>query len=203
MAESTHTNVQDFEEDRISHETVETWGVEELKEYCRRRGYKCSGSKKELVARVYVLYNSNIQEIAGVREEEVSRKRDYKALLNKGKPSTDPHLLKKWIGELEGLKLWPPVSYLDIHWFLQQNGEVGMSREGLTAYKTGKAYSYFKCDWLKEVYYSPINKSHTCCYLKADCLPSNRLGNPPHNVWVKIEKTSGEIVAGYCSCVAG
>lgn len=130
----------DNEEDKISHSEVETWSVDSLKEFCRRRGYKCSGAKKELVSRVYVLYNSSIQEEPGVRAQEISRKKDYKSLVNKIHAATNPHLLKTWINEKEGLKMWPPVSYLDIHWFLLENGSVGLTKEALTAYKTGKAF---------------------------------------------------------------
>jgi len=57
--------------------------------------------------------------------------------------------------------------------FCQQNGSAGLTKESLTAYKTGKAYSYFQCDWLKEVFYSPISKTNPCCFMKTECVPSD------------------------------
>ena len=199
MASSSTDNI----EDKYTHAEIEMWSVENLKEYCRRRGHKPSGSKKELVSRTYVLANSNVPVIEGERQKEVSRKKDYKSLYTKGQASPDPIKLKNWIDEKNGLKLWPPVTYLDIHWFMKECGSVGLNREAMTAYKTGKAYSYFQCDWLKEVFYCPISKQHECCYLKAKCTPGNRVNYPPHNLWVKIKKKSGDIVSAYCSCVAG
>ena len=200
---NSDNNLVQHSEDKISHAEVETWSMDSLAEYCRRRGFKCTGTKKELVSRVYVLYNSNIQEELGIREQETSRKKDYKSLVNKVHSATDPNNLKKWIGEKDGLKLWPPVSCIDIHWFLSQHDSVGLNKEDLTAYKTGKAYSYFECDWLQEVFYSPINKTHKCCFLKAKCTPSQRISHKPHDVWIKVLKESGEVISAYCSCVAG
>ena len=193
----------DTEEDIISLEEVQTWSLDALKDFCKKRGYKVTGSKKELVARVYVLYNRRVGEQPGAKQQEASRKADYKSLVNSSFSAPDPFSLRKWIGEQTGIKQWPAVSYIDIHWFLKQNGSVGLSREALTAYKTGKAFSYFSCDWLGEVFFSPISKKHECCFLKADCAPSNRLSDIPHSVWAKVVKESGEVVSAYCSCVAG
>lgn len=188
--------------DLISYEEVETWSIDALKEYCRKRSFKVSGSKKELIALVYVLYNNNVPEEADAKEQEASNRRDYKSLFMCGIPAPDPHRLKTWMGEKEGMSLWPPISYVDIEMFMQKNGSVGLSSEGLTAYKTGKAYSYFACDWLHEVFYHCINKQHKCCYLKATCLPSNRVNDPPHSLWIKSLK-DGEVVSAYCTCMAG
>jgi hypothetical protein len=200
-ATNTENNIQ--QEDIISHEEVEMWSVDALKDYCKRRGYKVTGSKKELVSRVYFLYNNNVAEEPSAREQHISIKNDYKSLVNQTYKAPDPYNLKKWTDERKGLKEWPPVSYIDIHWFMKRNGGVGLTREALTAYKNGKAFSYFSCDWLQEVFYTPITTTHACCFLKANCMPSNRLNDVPHSLWVKIVKHTGEIVSAYCSCVAG
>ena len=63
-------------EDLITCEEVESWSVDALKEYGRKRNYKVSGSK-ELVARVYVLFNNNVPEEPAAKEQEASNKRDY------------------------------------------------------------------------------------------------------------------------------
>ena len=189
-------------EDKITYEEVESWSVDALKDYCKRRDYKVTGTKKELVARVYVLYNDGVEEVPGAREQELSRAKDYKALFSATHASPDPLKLTSWANEQSGIHSWPPVTYVDIDMFMRRNGSVGLSSEGLTAYKTGKAYSYFSCDWLEEVFYHNISKRHRCCYLKAHCMPSNRLNDVPHSLWAKVMKT-GEVVSAYCSCVAG
>ena len=115
------TNFSDIEisaqNDLISHDEVLTWSVEALKDYCRKRGYKVSGSKNELAARVYFLYNNNTAEEPGAKEQEASRKKDYKSLVNVKFASPDPFSLKKWINEKDGIKHWPSITYIDIHWF--------------------------------------------------------------------------------------
>ena len=126
-------------EDLISYDEVERWSVEALKDFCRRRGYKVTGAKRELVARVFCLYNQEVPEEPTAREQEISRKKDYKSLVNFKYLAPDPIGLKRWQSEKEGLKNWPPVTYIDIHAFLRNNGSVGLTTEGLTAYKTGKA----------------------------------------------------------------
>jgi hypothetical protein len=189
--------------DLITHEEVEHWSVEALKDYCRNRGYKVTWSKKELVSRVYFLYNNQVPEQQTIKQQELSRKKDYKELVSSRYPTPDPANIKKWTSEKEGVKLWPPVTYIDIHWFLKNNGSTGLSQEDLTAYKTGKAYSYFSCDWLQEIFYSAVNKTSECCFVKAKCTPSTRVNDEPHLLWIKIVKKTGEIISAYCTCVAG
>ena len=72
----------DTEEDIISLEEVQTWSLDALKDFCKKRGYKVTGSKKELMARVYVLYNISVSEQRGAKQQEASRKADYKSLVN-------------------------------------------------------------------------------------------------------------------------
>ena len=93
--------------DLISYEEVETWSIDALKEYCRKRSFKVSGSKKELIARVYVLYPNNAPEEADAKEQEASNRREYKSLFMCRIPAPDPHQLKTWMGEKEGMSLWP------------------------------------------------------------------------------------------------
>ena len=189
--------------DLISYEEVERWSVESLKDFCRKRGFKVTGSKRELVARVYFLYNQEVPEEPTAKQQETSRRKDYKSIVNFKFAAPDPNGLKRWQSEKDGLKIWPPVTYIDIHWFLKNNGSVGLTTEDLTAYKTGKAFSYFHCNWLQEVFFSPINTNHECCFLKANCCPSSRINDEPHQLWVKIVKKTGEIVSAFCTCMAG
>ena len=189
-----------FENNLIRMDEVKTWSTDSLKEYCRKRGYKVSGTKSELCARVYFLYNDSTPEVPTLKEQETSRKLDYKSILQAGTPTPDPKKLKKWISEKEGIHMWPPVSYNEIVKFISKHGH-SLSGEALTSYKTGKAFGYFYSDWLKEVEYRPVHGTNVSL-LKAMCTPSNRLNEEPHSLWVKIED-SGAIQSAYCSCVAG
>ena len=105
--------MSNLEEDIITHEEVEMWSLEALREYCRHRGYKVTGSKKDLVSRVYFLYNEKVPVEPGIKEQEISKKYNYKEIyLMKFK-------MKVWISEQEGIKHWPPVTYIDIDIFLK------------------------------------------------------------------------------------
>ena len=63
-----------------------------------------------------------------------------------------------------------------------------MTKPLLGDYKEGKAYSYFQSKWLSEVLYHPISKKSRYCFLKASCIPSQRIRNIPHQAWVLVEK---------------
>lgn len=81
----------------------------------------------------------------------MTKRKDYQSILARG---TDPTRLQKWLGEHEGMRQWPPVSYMDIADFTYRNGSA-VSKETMTSCKTGKSYSYFFNDWLEEVFYQP------------------------------------------------
>lgn len=191
-----------IDSDLISLNEVETWTTDALKEYCRRRAFKCSGTRRELCSRVYTLYNASVDEVPGIREQEASKKQDIASLFKIGGPAPDPNRLKTWVGEETSMTKWPPISYFEIHKFISKQGN-SLSDSALTSYKTGKAYSYFFNDWLREVFYHQINKDNVACFLKAECTPSNRISDVPHSVWVKVNKKTGDIFSAYCSCVAG
>lgn len=70
--------------DLISLEEVKLWSINALKEYCRRRGYKVTGTKEELCARVYFLYNNQTPENPTAAEELENCKQDYKAIYSEG-----------------------------------------------------------------------------------------------------------------------
>ena len=39
--------------------------------------------------------------------------------------------------------------------------------------------------------------------MKCKCIPSQRINDIPHDVWVLIHKVTGSIISGYCTCFAG
>ncbi|KAK3104382.1 hypothetical protein FSP39_000663 [Pinctada imbricata] len=77
------------------------------------------------------------------------------------------------------------------------------ARQHLNQYKIGKAYQYFKSEWLKEVYYHPVDRASLYCFLRAKCTPSQSLRSDAHTAWICCEKASGDIKSAYCTCTAG
>lgn len=191
------------ENDLITLDEVKLWKLDALKDYCKKRGYKVTGTREELCARVYFLYNKETPEDPTAAQVERAQKHDYKKLYSEGPGAiSNPDRLKKWIPEKDSMKHWPPISYIDICSFVQRHG-CSLSKEVMTSYKTGKAYSLFYNSYIQDISYHEINKGHPCCFLKSDCKHSNRVNDPPHNIWIKIEKESGNICSAYCTCVAG
>ena len=72
-------------------------------------------------------------------------------------------------------------------------------------YKEGKGYGLFKCDFVKEIFWSPISKDSPVCIFKCKVATSQKTTFSPYNVWAIVQKISprGEIEETYCSCTAG
>ena len=55
------------------------------------------------------------------------------------------------------LSCWPSVYFMDINnYFNTSNLSNNLMDRLKSEYKEQKAYSYFKCDWVKGIYYHPI-----------------------------------------------
>lgn len=79
--------------------------------------------------------------------------------------------------------------------------ELGSS--DLNDYKSSKAYSYFSNGWLGPILYHEVEPASSYCFLKADCRPSQRINDPPHNLWICVTKSNGKIKSAHCDCMAG
>ena len=138
-----------------------------------------------------------------------------RSLLNKykeklvvsGKTVPDPFLLEEdWLGESkDGLTKWPSLYYLDIEKFLRR---LNASDDLLECdYKEGKAYRYFKCNFVKEIFLHEILPSSKLAFLRCRVTPSMRHSNAAYHVWALIrkygEEPGGHIENAYCTCTAG
>ena len=81
--------------------------------------------------------------------------------------------------------------------------QVSLSKRLFRDYKEQKAYSYFDSEFMFEAFYHPIVFESQYCFIKAKCTPSQRINDVPHDVWVLLNKFSGDIKSGYCTCFAG
>lgn len=108
-----------FEE--LPLEVIQTWKPEQLKEFCRKRDLKVSGTKAELVARVFAAAEMGIA-IKPNAEERIATTEKEKAkllVMANGTSVPDPCTLKDgWLKETEGMTSWPPIYLSDITLFL-------------------------------------------------------------------------------------
>ena len=132
-------------------------------------------------------------------------------LIIEGAVIPDPFSLNDgWLSETKGtgLQHWPSIYIMEIEDYLKSiNNKSDLLCRLRSEYKEGKAYRYFKCDWVKEIFYHPISSSSKFCFLKGRVSPSMRTNNSAYYVWVLVEKdnkeSGGKILTGYCSCTAG
>ena len=143
--------------------------VEELKSYLRLRGLKTSGKKIVLVSRVFSAMENNVMPIKTAEEVEDEIRMEYhdKLKLNDIEIPDPFKLMENWLSESEALSYWPTLLYPDIYNYLMFNPS-DLASKDLNDYKSCKAYSYFKCGWLQELYYNAIDNDNPYCILKAD-----------------------------------
>ena len=55
---------------------IKTRDTEALKDFCRKRGYKVSGTRDKLSTRIYLLYNNKVPEEPSAKDKEASQKAD-------------------------------------------------------------------------------------------------------------------------------
>ena len=193
-------------------EDFDRWNVRSLKDYLARHGISHVAKKSELVALAYSCKHMNKPEMDTYTRDIQQSFHEYQDILKLPENVTLPDPSKitdGWIGEAsDGMKYWPPIYIIDIvDHFKEQKGD---SDKLLSEYKAGKAYDYFKTEWLKELFYNSLNHSVSkypgvdkYCVLKAKCTPSQRLNDPYHDVWMAIEKETGKVTRAYCNCAAG
>lgn len=191
-------------------EDFRRWDVAALKHYLSQRDLSQQGRKEELVARVFAAHEQNIPVKITQQQREQTLEKEYLSLLNTDEgqlPDPFGTLENSWIGEKEGMKLWPPTMIQDISVYLCNHDveieKVSLSKRLLTDYKEQKAYSYFCSKFVFEVYYNCISTTSNYCFIKSKCTPSQRINDVPHELWICIEKDTGKIHSAYCSCFAG
>ncbi len=92
--------------------------VDQLKVFLRQRGWKCTGSKEELVARCFVAAQQKVEKLTSALERKKEKEKQYKDLLVvDGITLTDPFdLTAGW--EKDAQDRWPPTMMIDITEYL-------------------------------------------------------------------------------------
>ena len=185
-------------------EQLRSMKVEELKSFLRLRGLRVAGKKNELVARAFVALENDVPIVQTAEEAKLELEREYKLKLNTlDEILPDPFSLKEgWLAEEESVKCWPMTLYPDIYNFLAIHPSELASTD-LCDYKTSKAYSYYREGWLSSLNYHEVSQGSKYCLFKATCKPSQRISDARHKLWVCIEKSSGKVICGRCSCMVG
>ncbi|KAK2548654.1 hypothetical protein P5673_031095 [Acropora cervicornis] len=157
----------------LSLAEVNTWNVDALRLFCRKRNLKVSGNKAELVSRVFAASEMGIP-VQPSANELITRTETEKARLLIAPDKTqmpDPLSLKdNWLCESDGLTSWPPIFLSDITVFLMKEHpgkDVDLHQRVLNEYKEGKAFRLFDSGFLKEVEYNGVSVDSDYCFMKA------------------------------------
>ena len=160
--------------------------------------------------RAFAAYEKQVP--VDVKQEDAERVllKEYKDKLkidNSVQSLSDPMELKAgWFGEENGTKFWPHVYLTDInHFYRDVITKKNLIQRIECEYKHGKAYRYFRNNFLHEMFVNNVSEDTKYCIL---CLPSQRISQKPNTVWVIVRKDEGEsrgggIKSAYCTCSAG
>ena len=155
-----------------------------LKDYLSSRGINTSGNKETLSKNDFYAYSVNISVNNSEQEEVASYHRDKQGkLIVNGCYFPDPNTLTT--GWFTGPCYFPNVTFEKIGQYLE-NKNAGK------AYRGGR--SLFDSGHVKEVRFH---------FISEHVAPEQRTNNPVYDVWVMVNKLSGDIHAADCSCVAG
>ncbi len=136
------------------------WDLHNLKSFLAKRGLSKSGTKSELAALAYSCFVMKKQPCDTFTDCIAQTFQDYQdlLLLPSGLVIPDPSsILEGWISEREdGMSFWPPVNIVDIADFFDTHEAYNQRTKLLTDYKAGKAFDYYKSEWLKEISYNSL-----------------------------------------------
>ena len=55
-------------------------------------------------------------------------------------------------------------------------------------YKEGKAFRFFSCDFVKEIYFHDVSDTCPYCFIRARVTPSQRTSATPYTAWALLQK---------------
>lgn len=97
------------------------------------------------------------------------------------------------------MRRWPPLEFGDIYTYLIDTQGL-FTEESLKAYKSLEAFNFFHSGYVRTVFFYECGK---VAVLKADVNPSQKSANEPHSAWVVLNRESGSVMTGHCTCMAG
>lgn len=197
--------------EEMTLETFKLWKTNALKSFLSARKKSVDGTFDELASRAFVAWEDGVLEDMDAEHKERCLDKEYKAkLILDGTVSPDPFSIKSgWIGETaNGLSKWPSLYFHDIAEYLKSKSSGNLMNRLVNEYKEGKAYRYYSCGWVKEIFIHSISPMTKYCILKTKVTPSQRLSLKPYDVWAIVQKDfpdhpGGTIKSCYCSCTAG
>ena len=131
-----------------------TWATVNLKPFLHLRGKNSEGGQESIAAKAFSAWCDKVPVNPELEHNERCIRDEYKAkpVINKEIVILDPLTLKSgWIGEVKGIQNWLSIFYMDIAYLLSLTQPDFIKRLE-SEYKQGKAYRYFSCEFVREIY---------------------------------------------------
>ena len=189
-------------EEVLQYEDFLGWTVSSLKDFLSLRGLKQTGRKPELVARAFGAYE--LKAPVKFSQEQIYKqiKEEYSRRLTSNGIKTDPNTIPHdaWIDDV---KQWPEVDDGKLFRYILRTKAVDV--EYIGKYKDQKAYSYWMSGFVDTVLFTKCSIDSKQVFLKGCVLPSQKIRDDPHKVWVCLEGTKNDckILTSWCTCTAG
>ena len=157
-----------------------------------------SGTRVELVASAFAAAELNLPIIESTEEQQNRLKLEYEKRLA-SLAISDPCLVDELVDDITK---WPPVSLGSIFSCILKVRD--FDREYVGKYKDQKAYSYFDSGFVDTILVHEPKEQNCKKFVYVYCkVTASQSVNEKKELWVVIDKKSGEECLAWCSCIAG
>ena len=169
--------------------------VEQLKYYLQQRGQTYSGTHASLAARALLAQEQGISIVPIADDIAKQLKSDYNAILSNHQLITDPFMESGWVDDVT---LFPLTNIGQVFSYILS--AKAFSTEYIGQYKVRKAFSFFMSGFVDKILVLPLQNGRSL--IKTNVLPSQRLNDDKHNVWILFSDI-GDVLTACCTCTAG
>ena len=182
----------------LTLDDFKTWTTVNVKAFLYLRGKNSEGGQESLADKAFCTWCDKVPVNPELERNARCIRKECRAklLINKDIVIPDPLNLKSgWIGEVKGIQNCPSIFYTDIANLLSLTQPDFIKRLE-SEYKQGKAYRYFSCEFVREIYIDELNKNTPVCILKCKVIPCQLINSKSHDVWAVVQKNKPYVPGG-------
>ena len=178
-------------------EALKQLTVKLLKDLCREKSLKLSGNKAELIGRLLSYWARSFADDSDGEHSATSS--GSSAVAGSAGCCEMPSFrqIRAWNKDLSCLRNF---SFRQLYEYLVNNKDKTYDKKSMKAYKSLKAYKYFKDSFVRNVW-SNSHKETQLVVVRAHCFSSLK-AKTTYTVYVMFKK-DGTVVTAECNCVAG
>ena len=145
--------------EQLSFDEINSWRMDPLKHFLKKRGLKVSGKEEELVALVFAAAEQNVPVCLDAASRVAYMQCERESLLKtpEGVLPDPSELHNGWIGELNGMTKWPPILLSDITLYIMKDhpwDDISLQKTSTERVQRGKSLSLMFCRMVKTNLYT-------------------------------------------------